>query len=474
MAITNILSHLIELAANVSDAFTTALFQADRDRKSLFLREHQSLSGNCNGEVVIPFNDGPIGKVAQTLKPEIIEYFEEGINRLSFYRKDEELKSLLALPVVYEELEGILVVDSKESYSFTPKIQKILRGFSDQMAWHLHQEKLTGEVSQKSDPLFGELNSCCRFIAQSPNRPALAERLAQIPPSLIPADATAVIWFDGVDIPGRIQNHRGFIQPISSAPILPGKGIAGSCAKNLKPILIPNAEGRKTILFHEEEEMESLKSVTAVPIMISNQLQGVLLCASEKPGTLNHTHVDRLTLITSSAAAALVCADTKRRWDYDKNLDQITGVPNHRFLMEHHVAVAHEIFKGEKPVFLCTFAVNNLPSIYETFGLACGDQLLRQIVSMFSKVIPSPKYVFKYSDTSLLIIMMERELKESREITGRLKKVFEKNTFFVNGKSLQLETSWGNASYPNESGNLLDLIGIAWSRTTQSMKEVPC
>ena len=100
MAITNILSHLIELAANVSDAFTTALFQADRDRKSLFLREHLSLSGNFNGEAVISFNDGPIGKVAQTLKPEIIEYFEEGINRLSFYRKDEELKSLLALPIV--------------------------------------------------------------------------------------------------------------------------------------------------------------------------------------------------------------------------------------------------------------------------------------------------------------------------------------------------------------------------------------
>jgi len=43
--------------------------------------------------------------------------------------------------VVHKNLEGVLVIDSKKSYSFPAKEQKIIAGLANQMAWELDQEK---------------------------------------------------------------------------------------------------------------------------------------------------------------------------------------------------------------------------------------------------------------------------------------------------------------------------------------------
>ncbi|MEE9259436.1 MAG: GAF domain-containing protein [Nitrospinaceae bacterium] len=473
MVISNILSHLIELTSNVTNAYTTALFTADKVNKTLVLREHLSLGRNLNEDVSIPFGQGPVGQAAQTRRPVITEYFEENASRLKIYQKDENLKCFLALPVIFKELEGVLLVDSKESYSFTTKQQKILAGFAEQMAWHLYQERSVNNVKEESDPFLMEINSYCRFIAQSLNRAAVAARLIQIPPDIIQYDVIAVVWFDSAEHPGKIANHRGFSFPLSASPVIPGKGIVGSCAKGGVPILIRHTGGRKTVLFHEGETPEELGSLAAVPVALGDQLQGVLLCGSRDPHAYSQTDIDRLSLIASSASSALLCADTKRRWDYDKNLDQITGIPNHRFLMEHRQAVGEEVFKSGEPVFLFTLRLTNLPFIYESFGLACGDQLLRQIVSLLSRVVPSPKYVFKYSDTAFLVILMGRERQEIYSLEDKLKKVIEKNPFYINGKTLHLEADWGRAWYPEDGRNLVDLIGVSWARTSQKMKVTP-
>ena len=52
------------------------------------------------------------------------------------------MKSVLAIPVIHKNLEGVLFIDSKESYTFPVKQQKILTGLANQMAWCLNQEKI--------------------------------------------------------------------------------------------------------------------------------------------------------------------------------------------------------------------------------------------------------------------------------------------------------------------------------------------
>ena len=136
-----LLNHLVELTGNVSNAFTIALYKINLSGKTLVLRHHISLSANFDPKAIIEFGKGPLGVVAESKQPFLEEGYRKNPIKIGLYKIKEDLKSCLAIPVIHKNLEGILFIDSKESYSFPVKQQKIIIGLTDQMAWHLNQEK---------------------------------------------------------------------------------------------------------------------------------------------------------------------------------------------------------------------------------------------------------------------------------------------------------------------------------------------
>jgi len=462
----NLLSHLIDLIGNVADAHTTALFGLTKDK--LVMREHFTLSRHLNRNIVIKIGEGPIGLAAQTLKPQLIEHIDSDIGGI--YKKPENLKGFLAVPVVAEGLLGVLIIDTKESYQISIKLQKTLLNFAEQIAWHLHQEKhrtITNDM-----PSLQELNSYCKFLAESPNRSSVADRLTQIPAAIISFKSIAVIWFEENQKEGRIISHRGFTHDLSETVVHFGKGLVGSCAKNRSPLLLRFNSERKTILFSEDEKTEDLSSAVALPIQFNETLYGVLLVGSASPEELIHADLDKLSLIVSAAASALFCSDTKDRWVYDKNLDPVTGVPNHRFLTEYKLAVSEELFKSNQPVYFLSVQLTNLADLYQTYGVDQGDAFLKQMIALFAKMIPSPKFVFRFSENTFALMLMNRKQKEVDQLQTKLKQLFEYNPLHVNGVAMQASIQWGLSVYPDDAKELFKLISLSRNRLSQKIKEM--
>lgn len=462
----NLLSHLIDLIGNVADAHTTALFGLTKDK--LVMREHFTLSRHLNRNIVIKIGEGPIGLAAQTLKPQLIEHIDSDIGGI--YKKPENLKGFLAVPVVAEDLLGVLIIDTKESYQISIKLQKTLLNFAEQIAWHLHQEKhrtITNDM-----PNLQELNSYCKFLAESPNRSSVADRLTQIPAAIISFKSIAVIWFEENQKEGRIIGHRGFTHDLSETVVHFGKGLVGSCAKNRSPLLLRFNSERKTILFSEDEKTEDLSSAVALPIQLNETLYGVLLVGSASPEGLSHADLDKLSLIVSAAASALFCSDTKDRWVYDKNLDPVTGVPNHRFLTEYKLAVSEELFKSNQPVYFLSVQLTNLADLYQTYGVDQGDAFLKQMIALFAKMIPSPKFVFRFSENTFALMLMNRKQKEVDQLQTKLKQLFEYNPLHVNGIAMQASIQWGLSVYPDDAKELFKLISLSRNRLSQKIKEM--
>ena len=462
----NLLSHLIDLIGNVADAHTTALFGLTKDK--LVMREHFTLSRHLNRNIVIKIGEGPIGLAAQTLKPQLIEHIDSDIGGV--YKKPENLKGFLAVPVVAEDLLGVLIIDTKESYQISIKLQKTLLNFAEQIAWHLHQEKYRTITNDM--PNLQELNSYCKFLAESPNRSSVADRLTQIPAAIISFKSIAVIWFEENQKEGRIIGHRGFTHDLSETVVHFGKGLVGSCAKNRSPLLLRFNLERKTILFSEDEKTEDLSSAVALPIQLNETLYGVLLVGSASQGGLSHADLDKLSLIVSAAASALFCSDTKDRWAYDKNLDPVTGVPNHRFLTEYKLAVSEELFKSNQPVYFLSVQLTNLADLYQTYGVDQGDAFLKQMIALFAKMIPSPKFVFRFSENTFALMLMNRKQKEVDQLQTKLKQLFEYNPLHVNGVAMQASIQWGLSVYPDDAKELFKLISLSRNRLSQKIKEM--
>ena len=465
MTTSNRLYQLVEVTGNISNAFTIALYKADLDKKILVLRHHISLSSNFNAEAKINFGDSPVGKVAQSRTPFLEEHFEKNPTELCMYNKKEDLKSFLAMPVVHKNLEGVLIIDSKESYSFPVKQQKIIAGLANQMAWELDQEKKGALLDSPNGFIFRDLISYSRFIAESPSKNKALEKLANIPLSILTCDAYAIIWLDSNEV-GKISKFKGFNETAANIPIHLGKGLAGSCAKNQCPVLLSDTEGRNTVIFGEKECKEgSFLSLMAAPISFNQKLYGVMVCGSKTAGSFSDLELDSLTLMTCSAGFSVFCVETKEQWNYNKNLDQIVGIPNHRFLTQHGDALEKDLLKNGKPVCFLSLKINNLSELYSSFGIKHGDLLQRAIASTISSILPSPKYIFKFSETIFIVILVDQKWSKVQPFKIKLEKILNNTPLFVEGEPIQIYAELGISCFPDNGKTISQLIGASLHET---------
>jgi len=472
MALSSVFSHLIELTSNVTDAYATVLYSADHEKETYLLKEHFSLNPNLAPPAAVPFGEGPISKAVASRKPLVLDYFNPEVAKLEIFKKIEDLKSFLLVPVVHNEVEGVLVIATKEAYGFSPKLQKIVGGLAEQIAWNLFKEKQSPHPTEKADSTLSEITTYLRFLAESSDQDTLAKRLVQIPASILKCDAVAIVRFDRKGL-GKIWEHQGFTEDPSLYNLRQGTGVVGACAQSRKPIIHTNFENSLMALFSSKENTGALKAVIAAPLLHENRLLGVLVAGSLTLNGLSRYDLGLLTLIASGAASSLVSREAISAQENKKNRDPITGIYNHRFLINYQRAVSQKIFDGTTPVFFLTVQLTNLPSLYEAHGVRNGDFILRGLVSLISKKVPSPKNIFRYSDNSLLIMILKRNREEMDSIESRLKNLFNNNPLSVNEISVRIKTAWGLSSYPEEGENLHDLIGLSWARTGQPLKVMP-
>jgi signal transduction protein with GAF and PtsI domain len=119
------LEHLVRLVANVFDSFTTALFvRSHQGDDVLHLMAWESLSPYIVPECNIEVGQGLIGWVAREGKRLHATNFDRDTRTLGIYSKDVGIKAFLAAPLLRGE--GVLMVDSKNRYSFPEKKQRIL------------------------------------------------------------------------------------------------------------------------------------------------------------------------------------------------------------------------------------------------------------------------------------------------------------------------------------------------------------
>ena len=121
------INEFIELISNIMESYSTTLFVAeDDDGEAVILSSFHSLGSNIKKDCTVQSGEGIIGWVFREQKPVVAGYFDKrDATTLKFYEKDEEIKSLIAIPL--PENYGVLCVDSKRSYVFTEEKEKILR-----------------------------------------------------------------------------------------------------------------------------------------------------------------------------------------------------------------------------------------------------------------------------------------------------------------------------------------------------------
>ena len=471
MSSKNALANLIELTSNVADAFTTALYTVNLEDGTLKLRSNLTLSPYLKTDATFTIGEGLLGQVALHRDTRIDDFAGADASHLEWYSQPEDIKGLMVVPVVRRELEGILVVDSKENYSFTPKLQKLISGFADQMGWYLSLERRTPNWIDGEPVDFQQMMKWCRFLNESPHRKALSERFLNIPRSLIQCDATAVVWFES-DGTGRISHSKGWGQGLKSLTIDSGTGICGSSLDSGQPMLVPNTLNHPWIIFSEDEPSVSFGSVMTAPIANEKRMLGMVVCATRKRNGLKQTDMDRLTLMTNFVASALSQRNAPPQPELILNKSEATSTSSQYFLPVHVKAFEAEIIKRNSPASVMSIRIENADILFKERRQEKSDLLLDQIATYLSDKIDPLKIFMKHSDEGLILILMGLDEQEIYELEYSIREALSRIPFTLEGTKTELEFEYGLASFPADGSDLRGLIETSWARTTQSEESV--
>jgi len=471
MSSKNALANLIELTSNVADAFTTALYTVNLEDGTLKLRSHLTLSSHLKTDATFTIGEGLLGQAALHRDIRVDDFSGADASHLEWYSQPEEIKGLMVVPVVRRELEGILVVDSKENYSFTPKLQKLISGFADQMAWYLSLEKKTPNWIEGEPADFQQMMKWCRFLNESPHRKALSERFLHIPRSLIQCDATAVVWFES-DGTGRITHSKGWGQSLKSLTVESGIGICGSCLDNGQPMLVPNTLSHPWIVFSEDELSAPFGSLMVAPISNEKRMLGLVVCATRARIGLKQSDMDRLTLMTNFVASALDQRNTPPQPDLILNRSETKSSSAQHFLPVHVKAFEAEIIKRNSPASVMAVRIENAGILFKENRQERSDLLLDQIATYLSGKIDPLKMFMRHSDEGLILILMGLNEQEIYELEYSVREALSRISFTLEGTKIKLEFEYGLASFPADGSELRELIETSWARTTQSEESV--
>jgi diguanylate cyclase (GGDEF)-like protein len=463
---------LIDLLSNVTDAFTAALFIPDGPGGGLRIAACHTLSDHVPADLVIEIGQGLIGWVAERGDPLHSTEFKHDLSALGLYRQEEGIKSFMAVPVKTPDGTGVLCVDSKRQYVFTPKVQKLLIGFADQFSRILERTSVYRQIGQDTVTL-DDLRDYGAPLMASMETESVLNAACNIPKKLLKYDTAGLVWrspsekdFSLV----RCVTHWAGVplgQPVSLDSSLAGWVISHGETFHLPTI---KDEIQETHLFHPEEPRWPLGTFLGLPLRIGEEVLGMLAFARGSTGGFNDREQTTAELLQSMISGVLASVHLRSRLEDLRTTDEVTGLPNYSvFHSRLREAIGHAS-DTLRPLSVLIAESEGIQKVYADWGRRAGDRVLQEVAEFYRRFLPDPGLLARCLGNRFVMAFPGKDLETNREFALQLQETLE-NSFFRTGTGeARLTVRIGLAVFPRDGtteGQLIaqGLRALEWTRS---------
>ena len=196
------------------------------------------------------------------------------------------------------------------------------------------------------------------------------------------------------------------------------------------------------------------------PVMDNGALMGILAFDNPKATSLE-TLVKQVKPVMGVALKYLKFAYQYFEARNMAYVDEVTGLHNQRYLphvLEHEIQRA----KREKTAFSLMFLdIDFFKMVNYNKGHWVGSKLLIELGRVLKDQIRNCDYAFRYGGDEFIILLANANVQQAQAVAERVRRAVEKETFRVEGHTLNLTVSIGLAGYPDHAQTAAGLIQIA-------------
>lgn len=241
---------------------------------------------------------------------------------------------------------------------------------------------------------------------------------------------------------------------------IPGDNPNTKVIETRQPVLVSDTYEEYPI-FREIQHASHIRSWLGMPLMVHNQIIGLLAIDSRET---NHFTQDDIQVVSLFASQVAVAIENARLFDKIQQLaitDGLTGLYNRHHFMELAQNEFERARRYKRHLSAMMFDIDHFKVVNDTYGHPFGDKVLQAIASLCKEKLREADPIARYGGEEFIAIIVESNLASSKKVGERLRREVEKLVVHNEKGEARVTVSVGIAEQTKAIPTLEDLIAHA-------------
>ena len=386
--------------------------------------------------------------------------------RFSQEHAQRGIRSLAALPlVVAGSVLGVFALHASEVDFFDADEVRLLSELAGDISFGLeHIDK--EEKLERLNRVYAVLSGINGLIVRVPDRAELYREACRI---AVHAGGFKLAWVGEVDreamqvtpvaFDGAAQGYIDRMPMSLDEGTEEGRGLAGRAVRERKPMIANDIENDARLLLRKEALMRGFRSLVVLPLVVSDNVVGLLALYAESPGFFDDQEMRLLLELAGDISFALQHLEQEDKLDYLAYYDSVTGLANRTLFRERLEQHLHEAGRGQRQLAVVIVDIDRFRTINDTFGRQAGDALLKQMGARFLEATGDPGLVARLGADHFAVMIPDVRVEQDlvRMIEATRSRILAA-PFSVDGAQLRVVTKAGIAVFPNDGADAESLL----------------
>ena len=446
-----LLQQILIIARDYFHLKNVAVYLLDTETQELYPRRQIGWEEGYDSDR-LPVGTGIPGLAAQQKRPLYVPDTQKDERYLS---SSKAARSELAVPLmVRDEVVGVLDCQSEQPNYFDSDTIDLLTLFSTQASIALQNAHLYALERRKASQLQA-INAIAQQMTAVLDLNELLNKVCFLVQDAFHASHVSVLLKEEDEF--VLKAHYGNLTPC----VPDGGRIAGAesfwgRSLRLGKTLI-ESDSRKAadyVGFYLETA-----SRMCIPLVSFGQALGVLLLDSGKTNTFNVHDTQPLESVADICATAIQNAHYVERVKQLAYLDGLTGIFKRRFF---ELRMAEELERARRfdaGMAVIMVDIDNFKRLNDEFGHLLGDEVLRQVSSIFHQQLRKTDVVCRYGGEEFAILLSQTDPEHALTVAEKLRNVVEEWHF--PGVPRAVTISAGTATFPDHGVTRDELVKAA-------------
>jgi diguanylate cyclase (GGDEF)-like protein len=424
---------------------------------AILLRDKDELYVRCqvgwdegHDQVRLPIGRGITGAAAQQKRP---IYAADVCKDARYILSAKNTRSELAVPLmVRDHVVGVLDCQSENLNHFDSETIDLLALFSTQASMALQNARLYSLERHRASQLEA-INAIAQQMTAVLDLKELLSKVCLLIQQAFQLCHVSVLLKDEDDLVLRASHGKLTGRAPEGGPLL-GEGLWRRALAAGKTLIENDAKsGSDTGLYIETG------SSMCIPLVSFGQTLGVLVLDTTRAGAFNANDTQPLESVADICATAIQNAHYVERVKQLAYLDGLTGIFNRRFF---ELRIMEEIDRARRygtGMAVLMIDIDQFKRLNDEFGHLLGDEVLRQVSSIFHQQLRKIDVLCRYGGEEFAILLSQTNAVHALGVAEKLRKTVEAWQF--PGVPRPVTISAGTANYSEHGSTRDELVKSA-------------